>query len=1523
MPSNLHIDRTILADFQADALKAEGERALEDIERQIAQVRRPPDPAPMPTTPASPPDTLGADERAQEGLQPPAATSQPTELPPIEDELRQAGLEDQIPLVQESPLSPPSEQPQVLRLPSLPDVLQQAGLVDRIPFLPRSEAAASPADSQPDATAVPRFSPFDNVFRQYAGDLAENPEFIGIVAAGTRAESGWDTNNRTGDNGHSWGLFQINDLAHPGGAWRNDPDAASAYMVPRYADAYRAAKAQYPNLQGAELASLVAAMAERPLGWDDPTSAARRGYATAYAQITGGAPDLLAQVGQVVGNVGSGIGQTVSDIGTRAHQEADRAGQLLQDAATDRRPTPSAIQIEAQQREEQARRSGDALLNTSRQVLDEGSQPSPSTAQEPNLLQQIGTKLSDAIKSAFGVDLTTSVAPSQRGEEPPAPASNYDLTSAIGEAVMNEAQQRQAATQFAGEHLPQPVSGITRYILGGEQLRNEMRARDPEAFQRADELGSELAALLRSSDPRDRERAQQIADEMNALRPRIAAAMGEPVLPWDFGRIFEAASRNPELAKTELGANLAAGGLAMWLAPTLEAPIGRQIAAAALDPGGQVTQVGLESAGRLAGAVVRSSYGERSLDPVLARLADAEHTGGDLSQAGERRVLGGSDAGVSGGAGRPGEGGDVVPRGSGSGDAGAGRFPYQLRVQQLLDEGRLGYPVAVDDLRTPSGLRSASLYVGTDGSLYAAPSTHADSAIALLREAGAPPETTANIHTARASAHTQAGLVRVATSRDEVAVSVAGPVSDAQLRAIANLNAKNRGGRFRFDIEDAAGTPIRVGESIPELHRELDSRQWRITESVDWGDETFASPAEQQRLRDLAQQGGATGTPGGFVAGAGVAPISRTLLRGALQGGVAGAAQDEENRPRGLLSGALLGAATRGAVEAAPGTGRLLRQVAPSVLRAVDEGIPTADTTAPVPAPHGLNIDLGKYPEEVRQLIQDGYNRATATMDAARRGVISDQQVQDLAQQVGSTVGQIRARWRPGRAENAETILAFREALAAQSERVLRAQNALRAAPQSADALNTLTEALTRHAAVQEVVTGVTAEAGRALRQFRQPVTGQEFALEQLRKIARTTKMGPEELAGQLGDVDLTDPEKVAQLARTLTQYTFGDRLSALWYFNLLSSPVTHIRNVTSNTLTLLTRPLETLGAAGVEAIRAPVQGRARERYAGEVVAEAQGALSALQDGLAGAWRLMRQGYTPGQGATEIAAVTREPFRGPLADLTINVPGRALQAEDFFFRTLNKQASIYQQAYRIASQEGLTGPALAARVAELRANRTLEMLTVAGQEGAYRVFQAQGGFGRDVARLRNQYPVLRYFIPFVQTPVNITKYVLERSPAAVPGALVSLRTGTEAGLVADRVSRATIGSLTFAGLLAYGLGGNLTGRAPRDQAERDAFYRQGKQPYSFRGPDGTWYSYQALQPFSALFAAAAEGANAWRRGDREKLPELATLMSVSVARSLLDMPWTQGMADALEVMHFQYPLSGSKGCESPRTLSRL
>jgi hypothetical protein len=161
----------------------------------------------------------------------------------------------------------------------------------------------------------------DLISQNAPGQLANDPTFIQTVAAGAKAESGWDPNRiqqgfSLGSGSGARGLFQF-DMGGMGAGY-NEQDLLgqagaalqAAQIVPQYAQAYLNAPA---NLSPAEKASWVAGQAERPLDYTDPTSAARRNYASAFNDIVSGATGAGQSALSGAQTVGQTAVNTVSD----------------------------------------------------------------------------------------------------------------------------------------------------------------------------------------------------------------------------------------------------------------------------------------------------------------------------------------------------------------------------------------------------------------------------------------------------------------------------------------------------------------------------------------------------------------------------------------------------------------------------------------------------------------------------------------------------------------------------------------------------------------------------------------------------------------------------------------------------------------------------------------------------------------------------------------------------------------------------------------------------------------------------------------------------------------------------------------------------------------------------------------------------------------------------------------------------------------------------------------------------------
>lgn len=570
---------------------------------------------------------------------------------------------------------------------------------------------------------------------------------------------------------------------------------------------------------------------------------------------------------------------------------------------------------------------------------------------------------------------------------------------------------------------------------------------------------------------------------------------------------------------------------------------------------------------------------------------------------------------------------------------------------------------------------------------------------------------------------------------------------------------------------------------------------------------------------------------------------------------------------------------------------------------------PTAVLDAPPPAtppppPTGTggagdefaaNIRLSKYPEEVRGEIKGWADANPQAVDAARRGIQGDEVTREAARQLvedmGGSFNKIQKQWKPGEAWNAEEIVAIRGVLNQRTEEVLDAAKAARGGDVTAQ--TRLLLAIEEQARVQQVVHGVTAEAGRALRAFRQSAD-QALAnsdVDRLREIlARTAKGNQiEDIAAALEKIDINNPAAVNNFLRGLQKPELWDYVRELWINSVLSGPPTHMVNILSNAANTMLSPVERGLAAAADTIVAPIQGRARERFFSEVKADAFGAMQALPEATKAMLIALRDGISPAS-ATKLE-VRKQAFRGPLG-AAIRAPGTALEAMDSFFYTLNYRAALNANIMRQARSEKLTGQALIERIAELQADPSYQLIKGARATAEYRVFREPSDVANAIIHLREKAPVLQFFIPFVRTPTNLVKFGIERSPLGFYDAFRQVAKGNPEA--ADKMARAAMGSVIAGGIALQFEAGNITGAAPKNSAERDRFYREGKQPYSMK-IGGKWVSYQKIEPFNQPIAQVAAFMEAAK--DKNASPtQLAGRAAMTIADNLVSQSYLTGIS---------------------------
>lgn len=195
-------------------------------------------------------------------------------------------------------------------------------------------------------------------------------------------------------------------------------------------------------------------------------------------------------------------------------------------------------------------------------------------------------------------------------------------------------------------------------------------------------------------------------------------------------------------------------------------------------------------------------------------------------------------------------------------------------------------------------------------------------------------------------------------------------------------------------------------------------------------------------------------------------------------------------------------------------------------------------------------------------------------------------------------------------------------------------------------------------------------------------------------------------------------------------------------------------------------------------------------------------------------------------------------------------------------------------------------------------------------------------FSSSLQQARNAVPGGWLALPFIRTIANITKRGLEMTPvigAAIPTIShhhAMQRLHKQANLAGvpwnknpptslkvpkfdapDIIAKQIEGTIITGVVLSMFGDGSVTGDVPEDPSERDAFYRQGKLPWSLKVGD-TWYSYRRFEPINLLLSTLAvakteiEGAK-----DGEEATKIFENAAYSVFHNFLSSTYTSNMLD--------------------------
>ena len=556
-------------------------------------------------------------------------------------------------------------------------------------------------------------------------------------------------------------------------------------------------------------------------------------------------------------------------------------------------------------------------------------------------------------------------------------------------------------------------------------------------------------------------------------------------------------------------------------------------------------------------------------------------------------------------------------------------------------------------------------------------------------------------------------------------------------------------------------------------------------------------------------------------------------------------------------------------------------------------------------ASHMPNFDTMTSPNQIKATIAQLAEDNKAGITAARRDVITNEQLQGLVNDLPGgdpvMIRQVLER-ESGGVLSPEVTLAARQFEQASAGRIAALAQQIQAGNKAGIDTNELLAQYARqkqlHVAFAEQLMGSRAEQGRGLNAFSTPVGAPPEVMQRLAEILKSSNPNMEQ---ELAAVSMTNTAKgVASILQGIPQgsllkrifgmsvptSTGGTTPGAIMGFvnrvfvnGILSSPYTWLSKIgVGNTTNLIANSLD-IGAAAV--VGKFMTGTEHVQI-GEMIANMHGNISATRDAFRMAYRILKTGESLGnvvrfaEGAPQDTNRILPEINGTtfgkvmnVVDQVINAPGnRFVNAVDSFNQTLAYRGFMERQAY-IAVNDALSSGTLAQEDAATFVTNMMNnpdpALQQAAQHWAYRMsFQDPlGESGQAITNWLQKNPVARLIVPFMRTSVNILKQSLgERTPMAL--FTQRFQNAVAAG-GRDRdmaIGRMVTGTMFCADIARRVLAGNITGAGPQDPKARAAWESDGKRPYSVAttNADGvkTWHSLANFEPLATLLGVTAD-----------------------------------------------------------------
>ncbi len=368
----------------------------------------------------------------------------------------------------------------------------------------------------------------------------------------------------------------------------------------------------------------------------------------------------------------------------------------------------------------------------------------------------------------------------------------------------------------------------------------------------------------------------------------------------------------------------------------------------------------------------------------------------------------------------------------------------------------------------------------------------------------------------------------------------------------------------------------------------------------------------------------------------------------------------------------------------------------------------------------------------------------------------------------------------------------------------------------------------------------------------------------------------------------------------------YMDRVNSFRINALLSGPGTQEVNLISNVVNSFVIPTE-------QALGAITKGDYRLMV--HATRQLQGSFAGMMDSVKAA---LQAGWyddailDPFNGKIEDDALRNNITGISSVDKVISAPSRALMTMDEFFKQSAYRGRIFADASAEAAEKGLKGDARnefiqqALKDAYSDTGQALNGDALLQSRRTTFTEPLEPGVASMLQKAAIDYPLIRFVIPFVRTPINILSQTYQHFPA-LGTTSKRYRADIAAGGVREAQARGrqALGTalVGMAGFMAAS--GYITGSGPSDPRVRRVWLKN-NQPYSFRIPqeDGSveWVSFARLEPLSNVFSIAADAVEITndKYNESNKTPAIQAL-TMAVMENTVNKTFTQGIYDAMSL----------------------